>query len=171
MKVPIDLQNLVGKKELRYSLKTGYIGIAKTKARFLAGQSQLIFRLLRKGGTALKILSNDLIKAIVEQYVRDSIKRLDQSFYEEWDDSYPPPLADAKTFHSYVDSLDDIRDDLIANLNLGNFSMLENIVGDTIKKNGINEVDKHSLLYRKLCAEIHKAEIKLIPIEPKTYDV
>ena len=49
MRVPIDLQKIVGKKELRYSLKTGYISAAKTKARFLASQLQLVFRLLSNG--------------------------------------------------------------------------------------------------------------------------
>jgi hypothetical protein len=53
MRVPQDLQLVIGRKELRYSLKTGYVGNAKTKARFLAGQIQMIFRVLRKGGRAL----------------------------------------------------------------------------------------------------------------------
>ena len=38
MNVPQDLHRLVGKKELRYSLKTGYLGVAKQKARYLTGQ-------------------------------------------------------------------------------------------------------------------------------------
>ncbi len=31
MKVPIDIQGWISKKELRYSHKTGYLGIAKQK--------------------------------------------------------------------------------------------------------------------------------------------
>jgi integrase len=92
---------------------------------------------------------------------------LDRSFYEEWEKDSSPPFVDDRTFHSYVDSLDDIRNGLIANLNLGDFSMLENIIADIIKKNEIDDVDKQSTLYRKLCAEIHKAEIKLIPIQKR----
>ena len=42
MAVPKDLQILVGKTELRYSLKTGSLGDAKYKARLLAGQVQRI---------------------------------------------------------------------------------------------------------------------------------
>jgi integrase len=45
--------------------------------------------------------------------------------------------------------------------------MLESILADIIKTNGIDDVDKQSTLYRKLCAEIHKAEIKLIPIQKR----
>jgi len=40
MVVPEDLQILLGKTELRYSLKTSYLGVAKYKARLLAGQVQ-----------------------------------------------------------------------------------------------------------------------------------
>ena len=40
MIVPKDLRRLVGKTEMRYSLKTGYLGEAKSKARLLAGVSQ-----------------------------------------------------------------------------------------------------------------------------------
>ena len=48
MVVPKDLQKFVGKKELRYTLATGYAGLAKSKARFLAGQIQEFFRGLRE---------------------------------------------------------------------------------------------------------------------------
>lgn len=46
--VPKDLQKFVGKTELRYTLRTGYLGVAKRKSRFLAGQVQFIFQFLRK---------------------------------------------------------------------------------------------------------------------------
>jgi hypothetical protein len=138
MRVPQDLQKIVGRTELRYSLKTGSVGIAKDKARFLAGQVQLIFRFLRKGGTAVSKLSDDQIKALVEQHIKNTLEWLDRSFYEEWEEDSSPPFVDARTFHSYVGDLDDIREELIVNLNLGDFSMLENIVADIIKTNGIS---------------------------------
>jgi Domain of unknown function (DUF6538) len=40
--VPRDLQALIGKKELRYSLKTGYLNEARQKAGYLAGQVQYL---------------------------------------------------------------------------------------------------------------------------------
>jgi hypothetical protein len=49
MNVPKDLQPSVGRKELRYTLRTGYLGVAKHKARLIAGQVQLIFKYLRRG--------------------------------------------------------------------------------------------------------------------------
>jgi hypothetical protein len=65
MVVPKDLQKLVGKKEMRYSLKTGYLGVVKNKARFLAGQVQLIFNSLRRGDSVLSKLSDDKIQGLV----------------------------------------------------------------------------------------------------------
>lgn len=47
MVIPQDLQPVIGKKELRYSLKTGHLSKAKSMARLLAGICQMIFRSLR----------------------------------------------------------------------------------------------------------------------------
>jgi hypothetical protein len=60
--VPKDLQDLVGKSELRYSLKNGYLGVAKYKARLLAGQVQKLFKYLRKAPPALLMLSDEKIQ-------------------------------------------------------------------------------------------------------------
>jgi hypothetical protein len=70
MFVPRDLQHAIGKKELRYSLKTGYIGIAKLKARHVASQVQLIFVQLRKGRFDLSKLTDRNIKDLVGKYIK-----------------------------------------------------------------------------------------------------
>ena len=41
MNVPIDLRPMIGKKEFRYSLKTGYLSEAKSKAYTGAWSSPL----------------------------------------------------------------------------------------------------------------------------------
>ena len=46
--VPVELQNTIGKKELRYSLRTGAISEAKPLARLLAGKTQSLFKKLNK---------------------------------------------------------------------------------------------------------------------------
>jgi hypothetical protein len=68
MVVPIDLHRLVGKKELRYSLRTGYIGVAKYKARLMAGQVLYVFKSLRTKAVALSVLSDEKIQKLVSQY-------------------------------------------------------------------------------------------------------
>ena len=72
MVVPTDLRQIVGKKELRYSLKTGAVGVAKRKSRFLAGQGQLLFRYLQKGGAALGKLLDEQILPSTEFFVPGS---------------------------------------------------------------------------------------------------
>jgi hypothetical protein len=71
--VPKDIQKFVGKTELRYSLKTGYIGVAKHKARFLAGQVQYLFQFLREGSIALSGISDEKIQQMVNRYIKDQI--------------------------------------------------------------------------------------------------
>ena len=168
MIVPKDLRKFVGKTELRYTLRTGNLRTAKHKAKLLAGQVQLIFRYLRKEQKALSKLSDDQIKELVHQYIKNEIEGWDKNFYEEFDDEvYPPPFTNAREFGSYVSFLDDIRRDLIDCLNLGDFSMLEKSINELLKKNGINHNAKGSVEYRKLCAEIHKAEIQLLPMQKR----
>jgi len=61
-----DLQKFVGRIELRYSLKTGRIGRAKSKARLLAGKIQLFFRFLRENPN-LAELTDEQIQNLVNQ--------------------------------------------------------------------------------------------------------
>ncbi len=169
MMVPKDLQTIVGKTELRYSLRTGYAGIARKKAQYLAGKIHLIFMRLRKGGTTLTKLTDDRIKTLLDQYIKETIQCSDESLYtEEIDQEMDAlPFSDEGTFHSYVNSLDNIRNDLITNLNLGNFGMLRESIHALLKRNGIDDPDASTLEYRRLCAEIHKAEIQLLPFQKR----
>lgn len=45
--IPIDLQNIVGRKELRYSLRTDSKATAKPVACLLAGKIQALFNKLK----------------------------------------------------------------------------------------------------------------------------
>ncbi|WP_054033061.1 DUF6538 domain-containing protein [Desulfatitalea tepidiphila] len=65
MKVPPDLRPIVQKTELRYSLKTGYLGHAKSQARLMAGLTQKLFTFLRENRDKMKLDStyiNDIIE-------------------------------------------------------------------------------------------------------------
>jgi hypothetical protein len=83
MNVPADLQRFVGKKELRYSLKTGYLGVAKEKARVLSGRIQLLFKLLRRGGVLLGCLTEERIQEIVQGYLKKIGTDLDTYYSSE----------------------------------------------------------------------------------------
>jgi integrase len=162
--VPLPLRWVVGKRELRYSLKTGAIGIAKRKARFLAGRVQFIFQLLQRGWQGMGELTQDQIQLLIGNYIKKSIADMDQVFLDQRGEE-ERPYQDIEGFNSYVSGLSSIREDLIANLNLGNFSMLEGAIDTFLKANGIDKVDKGSPEYHRLCVEIHKAESKLLPIQ------
>ena len=47
MIVPAELRELVGRRELRYSLRTGSLAAARRKARLIAGRIQLLFHRIR----------------------------------------------------------------------------------------------------------------------------
>jgi hypothetical protein len=163
--VPKDLRKFVGKTELRYTLRTGYLGIAKRKSRFLAGQVQFIFQSLRKGFHWMDKLSEGQVQQLVVAYIRRSIEGLDRVFDQGQDENRP--YNDPPSFFGYLEEMDIIKEDLMIKLNLGDYSMLEKSIDNFLKENGITEVDKASPEYRKLCIEIHKAEHKLIPIQQK----
>ena len=99
MNVPKDLQKVVGRKELRYSLETGYLGVAKHKARLIAGQVQLIFKFLRKGNKALEKLSDNRIREIVQNYLRAYIKDIEDRMYS---DEVLPFAINTRSFYEYI---------------------------------------------------------------------
>ena len=117
LKVPLDLQNFIGKKELRYSLKTGFIGIANNKAWILAGKIQLLFNALRKGDTRLMNLTEDQIKELVEKYVKAELRNLDERVLNPFEEGFAPGYVDKSTMESYMDDLDDIRQDWLSKPN------------------------------------------------------
>jgi hypothetical protein len=65
--VPVDLQSAIGKKELRYSLHTGYLREAKTKASAIATRIKGIFVMLRKGEGNLTDLTDEKIKQLAQR--------------------------------------------------------------------------------------------------------
>lgn len=71
--IPLDLRPLVGKCELRYSLKTGYRSEAAARAGYVTNHIRSLLSLLR--GIHLPKLTNSLIRTLVEEYVR---ARLDE---------------------------------------------------------------------------------------------
>jgi integrase len=162
MNVPSDLQPYIGRKELRYSLKTGYLGVAKQKARIIAGQVQLIFKFFRKAGVNLTELPDKKIKELINQYIKNYLIGLDERFAED-----DIPLVDAKDVNDYIRDLDSIRHDKITEYNLGDTRLVENEADYLIKKNKVEGIDKDSKAYKMLCGHILREQIKLISIEKR----
>ena len=161
MTVPKDLQQLVGKQELRYSLKTGYVGVARFKAQMIAAQVHQIFACLRKGGRTLSELPGEKIQELVQQYLKDYIESLESRYNDD------PPFLDGGDFYSYIDTLDYIKEDIIEYLGVGDYGTVEEIVADLLRKDGTEGVEKGSAAYIKLCRGVLRAQLKGIEIEKK----
>ena len=73
--IPKDLQLYFGKKELRYSLKTGYLGDAKFKARYLAGNVQQLFTHLRKKKIPVDSETKGKIQSIVSVHLKKATEK------------------------------------------------------------------------------------------------
>ena len=67
MSVPSDLREVVGRRELRYSLKTGFLSEAKYRSRRMAGFVQGLFRYLREEGKMKEISDTQIQKLIAEE--------------------------------------------------------------------------------------------------------
>ena len=163
MIVPKDLRKFVGKTELRYTLDTGSIGLAKSKARLLAGKFQQLFRFLRES-QKLAELTNDQIQAMVDQYIQNSLKTLEDRWLTGDDNDFFPPREDSR---GYIETLDIVKDDIIDELNACDYQRAEKMVNDLFEKNGISGAQKDRYSYKKLCRELLKAEVKLVEIEKK----
>ncbi len=74
MHIPLDLQNCIGKKELRYSLQTRRLGEAKTRARGLAGNIQILFSVLGRRNLRLKKMTPKLVNELIRRYRDQAIK-------------------------------------------------------------------------------------------------
>ena len=164
MVVPKDLQGLVGKKEMRYSLKTGYLGVAKYKARLLAGQVQRVFRYLRKGYFALSTLSDEKIKQLVSKYITDYLEDLEGSYYN----SDKPPFKTTRDYDEHIgDALDYYKEITAKRLGMGDYGPVEGKVAEMLEKNGIDPIDKETMPYIKLCREMYRADIGLLEVEKR----
>jgi len=154
----------VGRKELRYSLKTACVSIARTKAHIVAGHVKHIFLWLRKGGRELTDLSDEQIQELIEKDLRDYIDGIESRYYPPLDEF---PFIDRDHFHSYVDTLDDVKNDIMEYLGTGDYRSVEDRVERLLGKNGINGVEKGSTAQVKLCRAMLRADLRSIETEKK----
>ncbi len=96
MAVPPDLRPLIGKRELKYSLKTGYMGVAKSKARLLAGLCQNLFNDVRWRMSVGKFNETTDLQELLD-------------LFREWASGNLPPSEDANyTLTGFTDDRNDM---------------------------------------------------------------
>ena len=71
--VPTDIQPYIGKKELRRSLRTGYMSVAKQKARKMAAEVQILFEWIRETAMIGDLSDND-IQQMVNEHIQKWFK-------------------------------------------------------------------------------------------------
>lgn len=147
MIIPEDLKPYFGKKELRYSLKTGYIGEAKVKARFFAGQIQLIFRLIREGILTMGKLYEDKIQEMVNRTVRVLFKTFEGVRIGK---ESAPSISDLETISSMSSNLITKTTKELINCD---YSYASELSESTLQLYSI-DYEKDSPVFRKLCREM-----------------
>jgi len=156
LRVPDDLQCYVGKKELRYSLKTGYLGKAKSKARRLAGMIQQLFEELRRDDSRSMGLSEKEIQKLVLQHLEKIKAEYDKPApFGPFD---PRSLESDRELSGFIDELDDLMGVLRVEMASGDYSKVIDDARSLLAQG--DAIDEGSLGFKKLCAGLMRAEIK-----------
>jgi hypothetical protein len=162
--VPKDLQSLVGRKELRYSLKTGCLSIARAKAQMIGAHVRQVFSYVRRERSKLVELSEDKIQELIQQNLKEYIKGLETRYYED-DERFP--LQAREDIPSYIKMLDFMKDDIKEYLALGQYHTVEERVIRLLEKNGIDGIEKGSETYIKMCRVMLRADMQACDIEKR----
>lgn len=171
--VPADLREVVGKVEIRYSLKTGYLGKAKALAGELAGKVRRLFVDIRgiignergcitvgKGKVVSgKDLTPELIQELVAGWVRETLKEEEDTRINPVKPVTEDYLDDRYEAFDYVQTLH--KEDLGLSRHAESMAHRVDIL---LQENGII-IDKASDPYLKLCREMLKASIKVLEVE------
>ena len=158
IRVPLELQTTVSRKELRYSLRTGNLSAAKMKARYLAGQFQLLFRYLQRR-------KMDLTKEQVDKIIKDHKERLFE-LYESpvpygSNDGKLPPESEAEAEYWWMHyTRREFQDRIIAR----DYAEIEPKADELLNNIGLPsaEINKKSPEYYRLCAGLMWAEVKAL---------
>jgi len=156
--IPKDVRKLVCKSELRYSLRTGSINLAKSKARMMAGTIQSIIRNIRKGYMAE--LTTDQINGLIRKHIKealeaDEVKRI-------MDDT---PFDPSYTV-DHLEILGRAKDLLQNKLATKSNDFITETVDNLLQAEDI-QADKDGLAYRMLCRDMFKAEGHILEVQRK----
>jgi hypothetical protein len=159
MIVPKDLRRFVGKVELRYTSNTGYVGLAKSKARLLAGQVQEFFRKLRE---IIKLgeFTNEEIVDMVNRYFRNFIEELEMIRVE------PGAFGKGNEFRMVNQINRSVCSGAKDALVECDYSHAWPFINDVLKREGF-KVKLLSGTHNQICREMLKGMIKFGEIEKK----
>ncbi|AOY60559.1 site-specific integrase [Desulfococcus multivorans] len=156
-RIPADLQSIIGRKEIRYSLRTGRIGVAKVMAQELALKIRRLVRELRRKERVH--MDKIQINRLIAGWIRDTLaeEEATRTLTER-------PLNEDFLDERYeaLDSVQTLHREALGKLQ--HVQAMEHRVDLILKEHGI-EIDKDSEAYRELCRGMLKASIKVLEVE------
>jgi len=159
MNIPKDLQSMIGKRELRYSLRTGYLSNAKSKARLLAGQVQQLFNELRRSQNRLMELTDQQIQKMATKYLERVKATLDEPFGQDRGDR---PYGDKASLNEYINGLADNKEDIRDEIAMGDYWRVKEAAVSLLSDFGVgaNGIDEDSASFAKLCEWLLVADLR-----------
>jgi integrase len=152
--VPPDLKPIFRKNEIKRSLKTGSLSLAKERAFLLSGRLKKLFRQMRYSDDMK--LEKHHIDGLIRKYVRET---LDQ------DEEYRAITTRSKdTIEAQIAGYDMHMDECRDALMTGRYDKVDHVVDEKILKPNDITADKESSEYQLLCRECLKASIKVMGI-------
>jgi len=159
IRVPQTLQQYVGRTELRYSLKTGYKGVAKRKAQYLAGSVLLLFRMFRKYKRILDSMPEGTIQKLVEQHIRKELDLLEESLYVQPDEDLgETPFGSMEQLGENIEAGEELNNLHRLKFANGDFSFFEGMADGLLKSTSTDSIKKGSHEYNKLCGRLHEVD-------------
>ena len=153
--IPKDLRPIIGKSELRYSLQTGILNVAKARARGMAVKAHGIIQNLRRGTT---------LAALTEQQINEIIRdRLKRSLEEAEEIRLEQPRRSREDAEEAAWITQGIGIDAQIALAENDYSSWGHLVDALADGAGI-KLDKDSEDYRRFYREVLKSQVKLAEV-------
>jgi integrase len=157
MIVPTDLREVVGLREIRYSLRTRFHREASARSQKMAKFVHQLFddlRAMRGGRRAMAIeLTRGQIRELLRGYLKEVLEE------DERDRVLAPkPMKDVE-LDDYLESLSFIISDRKRQLALNDYGNIRQWVDDLLEKHSL-EVGPVSASYKTLCREMLKVQIR-----------
>ena len=153
---PKDVQAVVKRKELRYSLRTGKLGLAKVRARAMATATHRIIARLRSGN--MPELQTDQITSLLKDWLKWALDTAEEHRIEN------PPTNSLEERLNNLDLLERLTKDQLVVMS----PVLEGVhkwdVEEHILKRRSLTADKESLAYKKLNRDYLKVYLCFIEI-------
>lgn len=164
VRVPGDLQGIVGRSELRYSVRTSDPTAARCRALVLGRNVRLLLVSLRKKRRLnkrplpeLKQMFNDLLEQCLKQWLAEA---------EEDRTMRTRPLTEEE-LEEHLETLSTLEIEARETLALCDYQRVAARVDELLTEHKIEGVTKDSESYRNLCRELLKSYIRFFEIEQR----